>query len=133
MVRRDRHGRSPRGPLAPRGDLPLHGRAGTFVAAVADAASRLGERWGEEWGLLEVGIEDLPPADLLSATGAVPLASLAAPSVDRPARIVLYRRPIEHRAVDEFELRTVVRDCLAERVADLLSRSPEEIDPRYGT
>jgi predicted Zn-dependent protease with MMP-like domain len=48
-----------------------------------------------------------------------------------PARIVVYRRPVETRALDEGDLADLVRDVLVEQVAQLLGRRPEEVDPRY--
>jgi predicted Zn-dependent protease with MMP-like domain len=48
------------------------------------------------------------------------------------ARIVVYRRPVETRAHGGDELAELVQDVVTEQVADLLGRSPEEIDPDYG-
>ena len=49
-----------------------------------------------------------------------------------PARIVLYRRPIESRAQDSRELTVVVQDVVVEQVAALLGVPPADLDPRYG-
>ncbi|WP_448629927.1 metallopeptidase family protein [Cellulomonas soli] len=48
-----------------------------------------------------------------------------------PARIVLYRRPVESRATDPGDLAELVRDVVVEQVAHMLGRSPEDIDPDY--
>jgi len=116
----------------PGGRLPGRSPIDVFAAEVADAASRLEGRWGDEWGLLELAIHEIPPDEGLDARRSVPLATLIPQSGNQPTRIVLYRRPIEHRVADVLELRAVIRDSLAERVAELLSRTPEEIDRNYG-
>jgi predicted Zn-dependent protease with MMP-like domain len=49
-----------------------------------------------------------------------------------PARIVVYRRPLEIRAHDREDLADLVRDVVVEQVAHMLARTPEEIDPNFG-
>ena len=49
-----------------------------------------------------------------------------------PARIVVYRRPVESRAQDSRELTVIVQDVVVEQVAALLGVAPAELDPRYG-
>ena len=61
----------------------------------------------------------------------VPLARLFPAGRGRRARIVLYRRPVEARAVPE-ELPALVHDIVVEEVAHVLGKQPEEVDPRYG-
>ena len=72
-------------------------------------------------------------ADVLD-DGAVPLARVIPGRVDSagatvPPRIVLYRRPLEARAVDDLDLDDLVHDVVVEQVASLLGMPPEEIDP----
>jgi predicted Zn-dependent protease with MMP-like domain len=45
--------------------------------------------------------------------------------------VVVYRRPVEARAIDDDDLADLVRDVVVEQVAHLLARTPEEIDPGY--
>lgn len=52
----------------------------------------------------------------------------ASPST--PARIVVFRRPIEHRCADRTEASALVLDVLVEQVAELLGLDPAEVDPR---
>ena len=47
----------------------------------------------------------------------------------RPPQIVLYRRPLELRALDQEDLAELVLDVLIHEVADLLGVGPEVIDP----
>ena len=65
--------------------------------------------------------------------GTVPLARVLPPHREDgrevPARIVVYRRPLEIRAHDRDDLADLVRDVVVDQVAVLLGRDPEEIDP----
>ena len=49
----------------------------------------------------------------------------------RPARIVLYRRPLLARADGEEELGDLVLDVVIEEFAKLLGLDPQAIDPGY--
>ncbi len=46
-----------------------------------------------------------------------------------PARVVVYRRPLEARALDRAELAELVRDVVVDQVARLLDLDPDEVDP----
>ena len=46
-----------------------------------------------------------------------------------PARIVVYRRPVETRANDRRELVALVNDVVVEQVAAMLEVDPHELDP----
>ena len=48
---------------------------------------------------------------------------------EHPARIVVYRRPLEIRAADRDDLADLVHEVVVDQVAVLLGRDPEEIDP----
>jgi hypothetical protein len=75
-------------------------------------------------GLPELGDDVLDdnavPLSRLYRTG---VAGLSAPVV------VLYRRPLESRAVRGEDLADLVHDVVVEQVARLLGRSADEIDP----
>ena len=130
MSRRDRHGRGIRGPLLPA-SLPGHRtRAELFDDYVFAALERLETDWGPQLSGVEVAVETTPIIN--TATDAVPLAKLTPGAKGRPPRIVVYRRPVEIRAVDADDLHDLVFDVVTEQVASYLGRSPEEIDPQYG-
>ena len=143
-TRRDRHGRGLRGRLVPP-TVPLsRSRAEQFDDLVLDAVGDLERRWERELAGVEFAVEDVPwvdhsspdevvlDADVLE-DGSVPLARvLPAHREDgreHPARIVVYRRPLEIRAADRDDLADLVRDVVVDQVAVLLGRDPEEIDP----
>jgi len=46
-----------------------------------------------------------------------------------PARVVVYRRPLEARAANRTELSELVREVVVEQVAGLLGMDPDEVDP----
>ena len=132
MSSRDRHGRGLRRPLHPLGSPGALSRSEVFDELVWEGAERLSNRWGKQWGRVEFGTEDVPPSDPSPWERGVPLGRLFPADLGQPARIVLYRRPIEQRC-EPSDLPALVRDVLAEHVGFLLARSPEEIDPDYGT
>ena len=53
------------------------------------------------------------------------------PRPARPARIVLYRRPLMARAEGEEELGELVLDVVVEEFARLLGLDPQIVDPGY--
>ena len=138
--RRDSHGRGLRGTLTPQ-DVPLYrSRAQRFDDLVLEAVAQLEPRWGGELSGVEFAVEEIPaagPAD--DDADPVPLARVdpsPAAAGDpgrpaRPARIVLYRRPLMARADDEEDLRDLVLDVVVEEFAQLLGIDPQEVDPGY--
>ena len=142
--RRDRHGRGLRGPLAPAGSPLYRSRAERFDDLVLQAVAQLEPRWESELAHVEFAVEEVPSADtpaagLLPDGDPVPLARLdpALPAAGtpaqpaRPARIVVYRRPLLARADDEDELSELVLDVVIEEFARLLGLDPQVIDPGY--
>jgi predicted Zn-dependent protease with MMP-like domain len=138
--RRDSRGRGLRGILTPQ-DVPLYrSRAQRFDDLVLEAVAQLEPRWEAELSGVEFAVEEIPAAgpaeDDLEP---VPLARLDPGSAvtgdprcpARPARIVLYRRPLMARADDEEDLRELVLDVVVEEFAGLLGVDPQEIDPGY--
>jgi predicted Zn-dependent protease with MMP-like domain len=99
------------------------------VSVVAD----IERRWHHRLGLVEYVVEEVPPPlpAHLAGTDDVPLASAVPARGDRPARLVVYRQPIEHRAEGRQELGAIVLTVVVEQVAELLGLSPGEVDARY--
>ncbi len=94
------------------------------------AVSRLEGRWGDQLAQVDVAVEEVPPSDPATwEDGAVPLARVFEADGSRPARLVVYRRPVEQRAEDDLD--ELVRQVVVEQVAELLGRSPDEVDPGY--
>ncbi len=133
--RRDRHGRGLRGRLVPAGVPLARTRAEQFDDLVLDAVEDIERRWERELAGVEFAVEDVPPdlnvydSDVLE-DGDVPLARLLPGRPGRhevPPRIVLYRRPLEFRALDREDLADLVHDVIIEQVANLLGVDPDEL------
>lgn len=135
--RRDRHGRGLRGPLAPVGSPLYRSRAERFDELVLQAVAQLEPRWESELAGVEFAVEEVPVAErpaedlLRDDDDPVPLARLDPARTARPARIVLYRRPLLARADGEDELGELVLDVVIEEFARLLGLDPQTIDPGY--
>lgn len=144
-VRRDRRGRGLRGRLVPPGVPLSRSRAQQFDDLVLDVVEHLEGRWSAKLESVEFAVEDVPalpdgpPETLVYGTdvvedGAVPLARLLPAGSDAggrptPARVVVYRRPLEVRALDRADLADLVHDVVVEQVANLLGLDPDEVDP----
>ncbi len=130
--RRDRRGRGLRGPLLPPSAPASRTRAEKFDDVVVDVVERVEHSWAKQLRGTEFAVEDVPPSDPAPwEAGGVPLGRCFPAESGQPARIVVYRRPVEARAFDAEDLEDLVRDVVVEQVAHLLARTPEEIDPRY--
>lgn len=131
---RDRRGRGQRGPgIVPRDpripERPT--RRERFDRLVLDIVKEIDARWQRQLGLVEYAVEDTPllPDDWGEET--VPLSSLVRGTGGEPTRLVLFRRPIEHRCESRAELEAMVLTLVVEQVAELLGLPPEDVDPRY--
>lgn len=123
---RDRHGRGLRGPLAP-GDLPLAlTRAEQFDELVLTAVTRLERRWSDQLAVVEVAVEDVPAAP---DAHPVPLGRTDLATPDRPARLVVYRRPVEARARTRSAREDLVHDVVVDQLAELLGLDRTTVDP----
>ena len=89
-------------------------------------------RWQDRLGLVEYAVEDAPqiPTTGTPAPCRCP-RSCAAPAAT-PTRLVLFRRPIEHRCETRADLEAMVLTVVVEQVAELLGIDAEDVDPRYG-
>lgn len=117
------------GPLSPRGVAARPTKREDFDELVLSLVDRLSPRWEKELGDVEFGTEDVPRLPDDWGQEPVPFGSLTRGRGDRPARIVLFRRPIEMRAKTRYERTALANEVLVEHIADLLGRDPTEIDP----
>ncbi|CAL9531750.1 hypothetical protein SUDANB132_04048 [Streptomyces sp. enrichment culture] len=124
-----------RGPVAPP-QVPLAAsRAETFADLVQDSVERLERRW-PQLADIDFLVLDVPRAADSGTDGwsdqAVPLGGTVTARDGRPARVVVYRRPVEIRSKGRDERAALVHEVVVEQVADLLGLTPETVDPRYG-
>ncbi|GHE97911.1 hypothetical protein GCM10018789_28880 [Streptomyces werraensis] len=123
-----------RGPIAPP-QVPLAAsRAETFADLVQDSVERLERRW-PQLADIDFLVQDVPRLDGAAAPSwdeTVPLGGTVMARDGRPARVVIYRRPVEIRSKGRDERAALVHEVVVEQVADLLGLTPETVDPRYG-
>ncbi|WP_420039239.1 metallopeptidase family protein [Gordonia sp. MP11Mi] len=145
---RDKHGRGLRGPLLAPGIPARRTRSDAFDRAAVDAFAELDARWHDRLTGLDVAVDDIPgtlprgadPSEWetvtwpeeVTADGPVPLARLIPAAVDaqgRPTRaqIVLFRRPLELRAVDD-DLHELLREVLIQQVATYLGVDEDTVE-----
>ena len=135
--RRDRHGRGIRGPLAMASPLsrrraqPPHptNRLDFFHDAVQASVDKIGRQCPDALRGITVGVQDVPQFDLGWTPDRVPLAAALDGTPDRPPQVVIYRRPLEHRAASRRGLRILVYRTIVEQLSALTGRSVDEIDP----
>lgn len=116
-----------RGPIAPP-QVPLAlSRAESFRDLVRDSVERLERRLPQ---LADVDFLVLDVPGVHEET--VPLGEAVPAERGRPARVVIYRRPVEIRTKNRDERALLVHEVVVEQVAELLGLAPESVDPRYG-
>lgn len=107
-------------------------RSETFDDLVLDAVERVERRVGSGIGDIEFAVELVPPTDPTPfEPERVPLSRLFPAERGIPARIVLYRRPVETRADDPRDLAVMVNDIVVEQIASALGVEPTSLDPGY--
>jgi predicted Zn-dependent protease with MMP-like domain len=117
----------PRRPGVPA--LPT--RRQRFDDLVLAGVKAIDERWSDRLGLVEYAVEDTPDLPVDWDDAQVPLSSLVRGTGAAPTRLVLFRRPIEHRCETRADLEAMVLTILVEQVAELLGIDAEDVDPRY--
>lgn len=133
--RRDRRGRGQRGPavlpsaLSPQPPLTRIRRE-AFDRTVLDIVTEIDARWAEHLGPIEYAVEDIPVLPDDWKDGQVPLSSVVRRK-GAPTRLVVFRRPVEHRCRDRADVEALVLTVIVEQVADILGIEPSQVDPRY--
>ncbi len=129
--RRDRHDRGIRGPIAAPGSPATitrrPPRAQFFQQCLTEAIEQVLAHCPAAFDHVEVGIEEVPHLTSQWSGDRVPLAAGLEAYRRHPARVVLYERPIEHRATTPAELRRLVHRTLVEQLATLTTRSIDEL------
>ncbi|MCH4159159.1 MAG: metallopeptidase family protein [Bifidobacterium minimum] len=132
-VYRNRHGRGIRTPTFGVRLPRYRTRSGMFDDMVAAQIRRLHEAWPDLVDAIQFAVEDVPPSSPAPWEDQPDLLSHGfAAGRGIPARIVLYRLPMQTRCRTRMELQWGIRDELVSRLADLTGRRPDEIDPDWG-
>jgi predicted Zn-dependent protease with MMP-like domain len=109
-------------------------RAEVFADLVQDSVERLERRWPQLADIDFIVLE----VPRLEGSGdgwtdeSVPLGGTIPEREGHPARVVVYRRPVEIRTKGRDERAALVHEVVVEQVAELLGLTPETVDPRYG-
>jgi hypothetical protein len=118
-------------PLAPGGVPARRSPAEQFDHVALRIMRAVVAAWTERLGEVELAVEEVPvlPMDWSSST--VPLSSyVEATGAGRP-RLVLLRRPIEHRTESLAELETILLTVIVEQLSEVLGLPVEEVLPGY--
>lgn len=108
-------------------------KSGMFDDMVAAQLRRLSGAWPDLMRTVQFAVEDVPPSDPAPWQTDPGLCSQCfAAGRGTPARIVLYRMPMQMHARTRMDLQFAIRDELVSRLAELYGRRPEEIDPEWG-
>ncbi len=124
--RRVRHGTVPRGPLVLPGPLtpsartPVRTGRQEFDDLVAGLVARQLRRWGDRLAEVEFGTEEVPDIPELWGAEPVPFGALVDADPPYPARIVVFRRPVELRATTYADRAALVNEVLREHIRELL-------------
>ncbi|NLE96844.1 MAG: metallopeptidase family protein [Propionibacterium sp.] len=129
--RRDRHDRGFRGPIAaPDSPVKLRRRTSRtdfFNQCLGDAIRDVLEREPDALDGIVVGVEEVPHLAERWSGDRVPLSAALEASKSQQARIVLYERPIEHRAQTPSDLQRLVHRTLVEQLSTLTGRSVDSL------
>jgi hypothetical protein len=117
------------GPLTAGGGPRRPSRRDRFDLQVLEVVEALEERWSADLGRMELAVEEAPVLPEGWDETTVPLASVVRRGDQ--VRLVVFRRPIELRATTPEDLSALILTVVVEQVAELLGRSPHEVDPRY--
>jgi hypothetical protein len=110
---------------------PAHGAA--LFAECLQASVRKGlAQCPRAFAGVDIGFEEVPGNLTNWWADQVPLAMASSAEGDHNARVVLYRRPLEHRASSSAELRSLVHRALTEQLSALTGIPLDELDPKAG-
>lgn len=103
--------------------------AARFDAIAISIMRELWRHWPEALGPVELGVEEVPIIPETWHGESVPLSTYVAATGDTPARLVLLRRPIEHRAEHAEDLQAMILTVLVDQVAEILGIDPDDVLP----
>jgi hypothetical protein len=134
---RDRHGRGIRGPalgtsaLAPRGVPAARTRAESFDDIALRVMRAVVHRWTPALGEVELAVEEVPVLPPGWSDSTVPLSAYVGAEGGKHPRLVLFRRPLEHRAEGRAELEGLLLTVVVEQLAEVLGIPAEDVHPGY--
>ena len=131
---RDRHDRGMHGTIAlpdsnNRKAVPLHApnRVEYFNQCVKEALAAIAEIDPRALDGTVVGVEDVPLLKTAWSGDRVPMSAALEPSKGRPAQIVIYERPLEHRSSSRSALQSLVHRTIVEQLSALTGRPVSDL------
>jgi hypothetical protein len=88
-------------------------------------------RWPDRLGDVDLAVEEVPVLPTGWSERTVPLASYVDRSTTSAPRLVLFRRPLEHRAETLLDLESLLLTVVVEQFAEVLGIPPEDVHPGY--
>lgn len=119
------------GGLVPRGVPAARTRAERFDDVALRVMRVVVRPWTAQLGHVELAVEEVPVLPLGWNDSTVPLASYVAGTASSSPRLVLFRRPLEHRAEGLLELETLLLTVVVEQLAEVLGIPAEDVHPGY--
>ncbi len=120
-----------KGPWAPDGVPASRTRAEQFDDVALRVLRAVVSRWTEHLGDLELAVEEVPVIGPSWTATTVPLASYVDRTATANPRLVLFRRPLEHRAETTLDLEGLLLTVVVEQVAEILGIPAEDVHPGY--
>lgn len=120
-----------KGPLVPDGVPASRTRAEQFDDVALRVLRAVVGRWAEHLGDLELAVEEVPVIGVTWTASTVPLASYVERTATANPRLVLFRRPLEHRAETALDLEGLLLTVVVEQVAEILGIPAEDVHPGY--
>lgn len=117
--------------LAPKGVPARRNHAERFDAIALRVMRAVVSRWVAQLGEVELAVEEVPVIGESWNAGSVPLAAYVDRTPQSPPRLVLFRRPLEHRAETSFDLEALLLTVIVEQFAEVLGIPAEDVHPGY--
>lgn len=90
---------------------------------------RCERRWGEAVRAIQFATEDVPLVPAYWKDERVPFAAVSPAVGDAPARIVVFRRPVESHARGRTDRLLLLHEVVLDQLAELWGTEPDELDP----
>jgi hypothetical protein len=118
-------------PLAPGGVPARRTPAEHFDLVALRIMRAVVGRWTDRLGDVELAVEEVPVLPVQWTSPSVPLSSYVEGTASSRPRLVLFRRPLEHRAESLAELETMLLTVIVEQLAEVLGLPVEDVLPGY--
>ena len=119
------------GGLVPRGVPARQTPAERFDDTALRVLRAVVVRWADRLGDVELAVEEVPVIPVGWSERTVPLASYVERTATSHPRLVLFRRPLEHRAETALDLESLLLTVVVEQFAEVLGIPAEDVHPGY--